>query len=437
MRYINVGVARVCITPPVGTALSGYYTPRYASGVHDDLFATAISFDDGEKRAILITLDLCGLKNQWWQDECKNKISEFCKIPLEAIIINCTHTHTGPIVGDDNTSGAESNKLYDDYLMVKIRDAAYLALKNLCPAKIYTGSGEVKDIAFVRLFKMADGTVKTNPGIGNPDIVSPISKAPEDVTLIKIEREKEKDIFIVNFGVHADVIGGTDISADFPGTLREIVEGSVPNSVCLFLQGAEGDLNHVNVKWERKPDKAEHSYFMGKSLANAVLKIKDEMTEVGTDKIKFGNRTITIPTNKEDHKLSEAKRFLQLEESGDPEAIKISGVKNIASLPEAKRIIEAADLPDEIKFNLSAISIGDVVFVGLPGEPFSGIGANIKKNSTFDATVICALTDGGEVYFPTGDIYDEDAYEAKSSLVKKGADNIIIEETLKLINDIK
>ena len=35
------------------------------------------------------------------------------------------------------------------------------------------------------------------------------------------------------------------------------------------------------------------------------------------------------------------------------------------------------------------------------------------------------------------DIYDEDTYESKSSLVKKGADLIIIDETLKLLKDIK
>ena len=195
MGGMKVGVFRVCITPPLETALSGYFTPRYASGVHDDLFATAIAFDDGENRAVLISLDLCGLKNQWWLDECKNKISEFCRVPVESIIISCTHTHTGPVVGYDMTSGAESNKLYDDYLMVKIRDAAFLAFKNICPAKFYTSCGIAKDIAFVRLFKMSDGKVKTNPGIGNPDIVSPISKAPEDLTLIKIERANDKDIF--------------------------------------------------------------------------------------------------------------------------------------------------------------------------------------------------------------------------------------------------
>ena len=48
MSNIKSGVSRVCITPPLGTAMSGYFSPRYAKGINDDLYATAVAFDDGE-----------------------------------------------------------------------------------------------------------------------------------------------------------------------------------------------------------------------------------------------------------------------------------------------------------------------------------------------------------------------------------------------------
>lgn len=81
--------------------------------------------------------------------------------------------------------------------------------------------------------------------------------------------------------------------------------------------------------------------------------------------------------------------------------------------------------------------MGGVVFAGLPGEPFSKIGEGIIKASPFLKTLICVLSDGGEVYFPTSDLYDENAYEVTSSFVKKGADEIITTEMLKLLEDIK
>ena len=34
---LKVGFARVCITPPLGTNIPGYFHPRKAKGVLDDL----------------------------------------------------------------------------------------------------------------------------------------------------------------------------------------------------------------------------------------------------------------------------------------------------------------------------------------------------------------------------------------------------------------
>lgn len=53
---MNVGFARVDITPMLGSAITGYYEPRYADGILDPLLATAIAFDDGEKRAVLFRM---------------------------------------------------------------------------------------------------------------------------------------------------------------------------------------------------------------------------------------------------------------------------------------------------------------------------------------------------------------------------------------------
>ena len=58
---LKVGFGRADITPPLGVSIQGYYTPRYAKGVIDPLLATAVVFDDGEKRAVVMSLDLIGI----------------------------------------------------------------------------------------------------------------------------------------------------------------------------------------------------------------------------------------------------------------------------------------------------------------------------------------------------------------------------------------
>ena len=75
--------------------------------------------------------------------------------------------------------------------------------------------------------------------------------------------------------------------------------------------------------------------------------------------------------------------------------------------------------------------------MGLPGEPFSEIGKRIIEKSPFEKTLICVLTDGGEIYFPTSYVIGEGGYEARSSVVKAGADDIIVENALELLNELK
>lgn len=437
MSRVKAGVARTCITPPLGTPMSGYFEPRYAKGIHDDLFATAVAFDDGENRVVLITLDLCGLKDQQWVNDCKKLISEYCSISTEAVMINCSHTHTGPIVGYDKISGTDSNKVYDRFLMYSLRDMTLKALEDVSEARFYVADNICKDVAFCRIFRMKDGTVKTNPGIGNPEIDHAIAEPNENVTLIKIERENSNNILIVNFGVHADTIGGDIISADFPGVLRETIESVFPDTVCLFLQGCEGDLNHVDVRWRSYCKGFYQAQYMGRRLAGAVLQICDKAEEVTVGKVSFANKTVFIPTNQENHRIEEANRILELHNTGRDAEIANSISDAITIVAEAMRIVDLKDGPERFRFNLSVIRIGNLAFAGLPGEPFSEIGKRIIANSPFDTTLVCALTDGGEVYFPTTEVIHAGGYEARSSVVKQGADDVLTKNMIELLNEIK
>ena len=52
MSKIKTGFSRLCITPPLGTPVSGYYEARFVKGTLDDLYVTAVAFDDGKKRLL-------------------------------------------------------------------------------------------------------------------------------------------------------------------------------------------------------------------------------------------------------------------------------------------------------------------------------------------------------------------------------------------------
>ena len=83
--------------------------------------------------------------------------------------------------------------------------------------------------------------------------------------------------------------------------------------------------------------------------------------------------------------------------------------------------------PDAFELPLSMVALGDsVVFAGIPGEPFSGIGKAIRKRSAFKMTVCTCLTNGSCGYFPMESAYAEGGYEARSSIFASTvADDIV------------
>ena len=120
-----------------------------------------------------------------------------------------------------------------------------MAVANMVPASLAIGCSEAKRISFLRRYRMKDGSIRTNPGIGNPDIAEPIGFLDETVRVIRIRREGRDDIAVLNFVTHPDVVGGEMLSGDWPAFARRIFERAEPGVRCIFFNGAQGDVNHV------------------------------------------------------------------------------------------------------------------------------------------------------------------------------------------------
>ena len=120
--------------------------------------------------------------------------------------------------------------------------------------------------------------------------------------------------------------------------------------------------------------------------------------------------------------------------------LKLEGIndRNKAEEQRNKKVyIEEADLqelPEERELWLSALAIGDVVFAGFPGEPFTEIGRSVKKNSPFALTIPSCCSGGYEGYFPMMDAYDEEGYEKSTARFVRGTAEKLIEEMTELIN---
>lgn len=448
------GFARVNITPPLGVSLGGHphADTRTATEILDELEINALAVSAGGKVAVLFSADLLYIR-KIDSEKIRRLVAEENGIPYESIFIACTHTHTGPLISFDHIPGFvlnEKNLLYKAFLPTRFSDAAKAAIADLKPARMGWAVSEAKGVSFVRRYRMKDGSVRTNPGQGNPDIVAPIGEKDPRVNVLRILREGGKEIAVANFGVHPDTLSGfRKVSADYPRAVREAVEAVMPVH-CVFFNGAQGDLNHCNVnaksslpdEFMERNDAVDKNYnitrwlntkHIGRAIAGALLQVYGDVEWVDVDKVDFGNMDCVVPANMPTpEELEWAYRIHDKYVAGE----------SLAEYPphtatKAERMIRCSLGPETDALPVSAVRIGPAVFVGLPGEPFNGIGLGLKENSPFRVTLPCCLTNGGQGYFPMYECYAEGGYEAGSSNFAAGVAERLIETGTELMNALK
>jgi len=446
---MKTGFARVCITPPMGVSISGYYEPRTVKGVLDDLYLSAVAFDDGKRKALIVAADVLMLSYAQC-NEYKAAISAATDVCRDAIFINCSHTHTGPYLNGERFGDEEVCPEYVSEFEEKIVAVCKDAFVDMRESDTSVGVGYAKGISFVRRFRMKTGGAATNPGIDNPDVAEALGVPNEEVKLLRIDRAGGEGIVIVSFGTHADTVGGELVSADWPGFVRSTLEGALEGVKCVFLTACQGDVNHINPRpterdrrgldydtFDGVPRGYEHAKHMGRTVAAAVLSEYGKARPIRTDKISFDTLEIAIPANSENGRYGEALEIKRLHAEGRDNELPYEKMELTTVVAEAYRIVELYDGPGEFRFVLSGLCIGEAVFLGIPGECFVDIGRRIEAESSFDTTLVCCLTNGGETYFPTSSAYDEGGYEARSSRLKKGGDGIVVENTVALCRRLK
>lgn len=446
MNTLCAGFARADITPMSGIGIAGYFKPRYVRGVLDALELNALALQCGENRLVLLSLDHCGVHTPE-AASIRAAVAKACDLPIEAVYLHATHTHTAPFLVVNSDDRLE--QAYFDFVLHRAADAARYALADLRPARMGYAVGTAPNIAFVRRFRMRDGSIQTNPGVNNPNIVEPIGDVDERVNVLRFDREGADSIVLVNFGDHPDTVGGELVSADWPGFLRRRLEKSLNNVRCIFFNGAQGDVNHVNVHpsaGDRNgltPDFDDvcrgygHARHMGNVVAGAVLQVFDKVTYTDVDSLKFLQRTIQIPSNMpKPEDLPEARRIEALHQAGRDCDLPYEGMMLTTVVAEAERMLKLADGPEYFNMELSALAVGPVAFVGIPGEPFTGIGRALKKAPGWTLVLPTCLTGGDDGYFPMREAYDEGGYEARSSPFRAGVAERIIDEGLSLLAEL-
>ncbi len=414
------------ITPPLGYDMPGYYGQRLATGVRDRLYVKAVSLEMNENTVIMIALDGIGTSDRMC-DPVLERIEKFIGVKREDILIAATHTHTGHprLKNDRNVKTAddsgENYEPYFDMLRALMADTAVLAHQRMVPVTVKYASSIEKGLTFNRNYKMKDGSIRTNPGIGNPDIVEPFGCVDEEFAMLYFINEEGNPIgSLTSFACHHDSIGGAWghlYSADYSGIVAKNMKKEFGEDfVSVFYSGACGNLNHIDVN--RGSTRYEHPRYLdiGEKLSKAALGNFKEAKDLAVDEIKSLKECVNIKRVEiTPEEIAEAKYLVEnvpaggLVDVGKPDSIEYKRAN-------ADNILEKANLPEEMPVCIQVIKIGKCILYAFLGEVYSEYSVELKKKSKADINIVVTLANGGRsCYIPTREAMGTEIYEAQKN----------------------
>ena len=441
---LYLGVSKADITPDHGIQLAGDIgRNRACNNIRDRLFARVFIFRSGETFAALV----CGDLNRIRHASALEFRRSIGIIPAENIIFHCSQSHSAPCVGpflmDRGHRIPEKffwihgySPEYDAFVFKALRKAFREALKKMEPVTVSYGRTTDGRCSFNRRFRMRDGTSRTHPATGDPEILFGEGIIDPEVS-IALFRNSKKEVVggLSHFTCHpTHGYPNRYVSADWPGLWSEFLSQKTGRTIGC-LNGFCGNIAPVN-PLDPEFDKSKNLEKMLGFLSADSETILKEMKELPALPFTISSKTLSIPWKKTSRKdLADAETFLHSHPSPtflDSEKTRIdwTWVLAVRTLDKAWSMEREPSCPVEIQ----RLRIGNLIIIAWPGEPFVEAQLELKKR-LYPFVVICAHECNGRDigYIPTRTAIRNGGYEvAIGCQTPSGTLEKLTEETLKI-----
>ena len=175
------------------------------------------------------------------------------------------------------------------------------------------------------------------------------------------------------------------------------------------MKKGSGSLNHIDfLKWRevgRYPyGLGTHYLEIGKALADEVLRIDGEAVEMKKSDLELKRRVFHAKRRQPTEEMYKwAKENLNCDNDSDR-----FYAKSWIGLYENRRYYT--------NIEVQVMRIGEFAIVALPGEVYSDVSLNIKKQSGRRNMFVTALANAGVGYVPTREALEGGVYESKLSI---------------------
>lgn len=446
---LNVGVAVVDISPPVGFRKAGSYSEQISTGIHDPLFAKALVLEQGDTSAALVVCDLLSVPAEL-SSRARRVASETVGIPESNIIIAATHNHGSPeywgSLRDVFHEAAIAQRGFDPHEAVdyqgQLVKACVTAISNARQSQTTAEAATVvatqEGIAFNRRYHMRDGSVRFNPGRRNPEIVRPAGPVDTELPFVLFRRQDSPQTPLASltvFAVHTAVFGGTEFGADFPSHLQSALREELGDQfISLFAEGTAGDINHIDVSVGRQQTALDESRRIGNTLASTITKHMQFARPLKEPALSMRSETVFAPFPKvSPERFQQARSLL-----ANQDAVPAPFLTLVRAWRDCHRYRHQLRYGDKKPLEVQALRLDrDTAIVSLPHEVFVEIGISIKAASPFRNTIVISLANDVDYYIPTRRAFEEGSYEVTTCPLSPGCGELLSQTAVKLLNELK
>ncbi len=390
---LQAGFAEVDISPRVFPARTYWAT---VDQIIDPQFAHAAVFRDGAGVMAFLSLDVVIIEREYVA-QIRERISRACAIPADAIMVCATHNHACGAVVERPRSPKDHAYIAD--LIERGAQAVLAAYRALAPVEVGTGTGYEGRVSFNRRFIRKNGTVISQPSreMVERDVLFPEAVIDPGLGVLAVRDQSSKIIgMLVNFACHAVHLMGS-LSAGFPGVLcRLLKETYGPDFVCVFLNGACGNVIHRNFADPQQQDTKEH---IGTVLADDVKRIASGLSYTGHAPLAHASASVAL-RYREIAGLAQNLNNLRAYNVFDGLIERGWYAWSLARLQEMHARSDHEDA------ELQVLRVGDVFFGAVPAEYFCQHALRIKEESPAARTFVVSLANGWLGYIPHRAAFD-------------------------------
>ena len=434
---MNCGFFELDITPPLGSIIPGAYAARYAKEIWDPLYARAMVVQNDDSALAIVSIDACGITADI-TEAIRNRVCSLVPMQPEQIMVMATHTHGG---GPTLNWGEEvvRNERYLQVLAEKAADSIVVAWQRAVGSQFLLGKELLTDVSFIRVYKMKDGSLKTNPGAGNPDILKPSTSIDPEVIVLAVRQEDTYAGALINFANHPAIVASTKITGDYISALSaELKKQYGPQFVTVFINGACGNINHLNPNDPETRAPGRHKV-VGKKIADAAVSAIEKAVPMTDETLRFSCNTIQVKLRKPTmEQLIAAKELF--DSKGDELVNCVPKTNGYGDIFSALQVLQIqADKRTVQNVALQLLRIGSCFIFGTPCQLFVQFGKRMK--SACDTTaMVSAFANDYRGYVPTPECMRPGVYEAKlapTSALEPAAGDKICEAMIALYETCK